>query len=123
MEIRSKLLGSRVRDNLARLLYEIPDEPTHEVLIRPYRSKRSTEQNAKMHAIIRDIAQGGSIEDTKRRLLMKWSGYEVRTLPDGSEYPVPAVGGSSKLTVDQMSEFIDWLEWFAAEWGVERTAA
>lgn len=122
-EQRYILRGGAVRDNLCARIHEIPETPPMEVVIRPYKSKRSLEQNAKMWTLIRAIAQGDELEVTKDRLLMKWAGWEVRSLPDGTEYPVPAVGGSSRLTVEQMSEFIDWLEVFAAEWGVHVQAA
>lgn len=116
---RFKLLGSRVRDSLARLLYEIPDEPTHEVLIRPYRSKRSTKQNARIHAELRPYAEahGKPLLAMKQYLNAMHMGGEMIEMGDGTVIPWPAKG-TSDFTVEEASHFISIIQSLKAEEGI-----
>ena len=108
------------RERAAAWISHLPiSDPPLVVSVAEFKAKRSNEQNDMMWALVRAIAQGDEVERTKDRLLMKWAGYDVKELPDGTQYPVPTVGGSSKLDKEQMGDFINYLLAFCAEWGIE----
>jgi len=81
---------------------------------------RSLLANAKMWAMLHDISKAEPMgrkhtpEDWKC-IFMRALEYEIRFVMglDGSNFPVGF--RSSKMTVGQMSEFIEYLLWFGAE--------
>lgn len=91
---------------------------------------RSLEQNAKLHALIGDIAKEviwankeQSVETWKRLLTAAWlraRGEPVEMLPSIDGHGVDIVfRPTSKLTVEEMSEFIEYVQAWAVEQGIE----
>lgn len=87
---------------------------------------RSLDQNAKFHAMCRDIAKHvewagrkWSEEDWKRILLA--AKFEQAVVPNPLGYSVIVVNKkrSRDLTLEQMTEFIGEVEAFGAEQGIE----
>jgi len=92
---------------------------------------RTLDQNAKFHAMIGDIAKqmsetGSSwtLEDWKRLLIDQWAADTNRRI--GSV--VPSLDGhrvvqlglqSAKFSVEDAGEFIEWLDAWAAQKGIE----
>ena len=98
------------------------------VSIRP--ATRSTEQNAKLHALLGDIADrvkwAGAkrdIEVWKRLLTAAWlraRGESIEVLPAVDGHGIDVVfRHTSKLTVTEMSELIEFVTAWAIENGVE----
>lgn len=113
------LSTARARETAHRL---VDAAPVGAVLnLRP--ATRSTDQNAKMWAMLSDISRAkprGIIEtaDTWKCLAMHACGFEVQFLQGLDGRPFPAGFRSSRLTKDQMSQLIEWLYAFGAENGV-----
>ena len=91
---------------------------------------RSLEQNAKLHALIGDIAKEviwankeQSVETWKRLLTAAWlraRGEPVEMLPAIDGHGVDIVfRPTSKLTVEEMSEFIEYIQAWAVEQGIK----
>jgi hypothetical protein len=92
---------------------------------------RTLDQNAKFHAMIGDVAkqmaEAGSswtLEDWKRLLIDQWAADTNRRI--GSV--VPSLDGhrvvqlglqSAKFSVEDAGEFIEWLDAWAAQKGIE----
>ena len=91
---------------------------------------RSLEQNALLHALIQEIAKSvtwaGSLReaDTWKRLLtaawLRARGEPVEMLPAIDGYGVDIVfRKTSNMTVNEMTEFIEYIQSWAAEQGIE----
>jgi hypothetical protein len=87
---------------------------------------RSSEQNAKFHAMCRDIAKQlewagrrWSEEDWKRILLAAKFGQDVVSNPLGYSVIVVNKKRSRGLTIEEMTEFIGEVEAFGTTEGVE----
>ena len=114
------------RRNTMQAVLEAPTG--YVVEIKPH--NRSLEQNAKLHALIGDIAKEviwankeQSVETWKRLLTAAWlraRGEPVEMLPSIDGHGVDIVfRPTSKLTVEEMSEFIEYVQAWAVEQGIE----
>lgn len=86
----------------------------HEVLIRPYKSKRSLEANAKLHALLASIASftGDDMESTKLQMKSLFLiPKATHKLPSGDKYVV--FPSTADFNVSEMSEFIEKVQAFA----------
>jgi len=96
--------------------------PDHAVInIRP--ADRTTDQNAKMWAMLSDISKAKPLERTHtpevwKALFMHACGYEVQFAVGLSGEPFPLGFRSSRLTKEQMSELIEFMHQWCAEKGV-----
>ena len=90
---------------------------------------RSTEQNRKLHAMVRDISKqvlwAGALmdEETWKRVLLA-AKFDQRIVPNpftGIGMVVVNVKRSRDLTLDEMTEFLGEIEAFGASQGVEWT--
>jgi len=130
MELRSPAQAKVVMERLwAKLKPALEAGKEFTVEIKPL--NRTLDQNAKFHAMIGDIAQqmgqaGSSwtVEDWKRLLIDQFAADTDRRI--GSV--VPSLDGqrvvqlglqSKKFSVEEASEFIEWLEAWAAYNGIE----
>tara|TARA_R100000322_G_C5437336_1_gene190046 strand:+ start:658 stop:978 length:321 start_codon:yes stop_codon:yes gene_type:complete len=94
---------------------EIP--PLQEVVIRPYRQKRSLQQNALLHKWFDEIAKTtGEYTADDIKTLMK-AKFSPRKLVCGEMIPT----ATSKLNSAQMAEFMEQVAAFAATYGVALT--
>ena len=94
---------------------EIP--PLQEVVIRPYRRKRSLQQNALLHKWFDEIAKTtGEYTADDIKTLMK-SKFSPRKLVCGEMIST----GTSSLNSAQMAEFMAQVSGFAATYGVALT--
>lgn len=89
-------------------------------------AKRTADQNARMWAMLTDIAGQVEWEGKKRRtkvwkeLFMDYLPREMETLPalDGTERRVPLGRSTSDLSKSEMSDLMTLIEKFGAENGV-----
>lgn len=86
------------------------------ITVEPRKTKRTLDQNAYLHAVpfplIADYV-GCSVEDIKYDLMGEKWGWKPSALDPNRMIPV--MPHTSDMTVEQCSEFIDWLIPFAAE--------
>ena len=118
------LVSARVRANCCEAIVHAPNGSR--VTIRP--PKRTLEQNAKLHAMLRDIVNQHPVEFGGRELslddwkaaMMQSLGHNIRWIPspfDGGVVAVPP--RTSKMSVDQCAEAIEALYAKGAEWGIK----
>jgi hypothetical protein len=83
-------------------------------------TKRTLDQNAYLHAVPFPILAeyfGSSVEDIKHDLMGEKWGWKPSPL--NPHRMIPVLAETSKMTVEQCTEFIDWLlPWAATEHGV-----
>lgn len=117
-----RLVHQAARENAIRAVSEAPEG--YAVEIKPV--TRSLEQNAKLHALLSDIARvlpwAGSYRDVetwKRLLTAAWlraRGEPIEMLPALDGHGVDIVfRRTSELTVPEMIELIDYIEAWAAD--------
>ena len=83
----------------------------YRVTIEPFRSKRSLDQNAYLHAVpLKIISQhtGFEIEELKEYLLGEAFGWRESTA-FGKHRQLPVKHGTSSLRKDEFSWFIEWV--------------
>lgn len=94
------------------------------MLIKFQEPTRSLDQNAKLWAILGDVARqathnGQSYStDAWKALFMSACGHELKMMAGLSGEPVPMGLSSSKLGVAEMGELIEFIQCWAAENGV-----
>jgi hypothetical protein len=113
------------RDRAAQAVKDAPDG----WVVRITKPTRTLEQNALIHPVCRQIrkymvAHGApkkSEEWWRYYLVAKWAGNEVMQDPDGSGgiVVIPKHAGTSGLSKEEASEFIEWAYAFGANIGVE----
>jgi len=114
------------RKNAIQAILEAPDG--YAVSIKP--KNRSLEQNAKLHALIQEIAQETEwvgkkqeVETWKRLLTAAWlraRGEPVEMLPAIDGHGVDIVfRRTSDLTVPEMIELIEYIQAWAVEQGID----
>jgi len=114
------------RRNAMQAVMEAPTG--YAVEIKP--KNRTLDQNAKIHALIQKISQkviwagkAQEVETWKRLLTAAWlraRGEPVEMLPAIDGYGVDIVfRPTSKLTVEEMSEFIEYVQAWAVNQGIE----
>lgn len=86
--------------------------------------QRTTEQNKRLHALIRAIAehpiagQQFGFEALKEYIARRWIGIETIDLPDGAR--VERAMSTTTLSVEQCARLMDILEaWAATDLGIE----
>lgn len=98
--------------------------PDLEICIRPYKSKRSIEQNRRLWKIYQHLSETVWV-DVRRFDPETWHeyckgkfiGYDVIAMPDGSEIRRPM--SSAKLNTAEMTDYQNNIQaWAAAEFGV-----
>lgn len=120
------LISSRVRDNALAAVNEA--EPGAIVSVSP--PKRSLEQNAKLHAILTDLARSTLTWAGKRRSVEEWkmlavSGHAIATKEAGEIIPglenefVSIRESTAQMSVKRASSLIEYLISFCAQHGVE----
>jgi 2-phospho-L-lactate guanylyltransferase (CobY/MobA/RfbA family) len=126
--------ADRVRE-VFRLAYlfavELADGNAVEVIVRTVKSKRTLEQNAKMWAMLTDIAEQKQwIVDGRLQYLEpeEWKDILTAALTQELRVAQGVNGGmvllgrrTSKMTISQMQDLIEVMQAFAAEHGVRWT--
>jgi hypothetical protein len=118
------LRDSIIRRNAALSILSVPLQPMHEVVIRPHRARRSSEQNDKLHALLRDIARQFkhhgevlTVEDWKALFTAAYCGQKVVPSLDGGGFVVLS-RHTSRMPVAECSDLIELI----TAWGVEHGA-
>ena len=98
--------------------------PDLEICIRPYKSKRSIEQNRRLWKIYQHLSETVWVDGRRfdpetwhEYCKGKFIGYDVIAMPDGSEIRRPM--SSTKLNTAEMTDYQNNIQaWAAAEFGV-----
>ena len=126
---RSKMTGQTVilRGPPQRLLaHKMVDTALTDYVVTVRPPKRSLDQNARMWAMLADIAKQCELDGRKfiredwKCIFMRACGWDVMFLPGLSDgRPFPAGFKSSKMTVRQMADLITFIIAYGDERGVE----
>ncbi len=103
---------SDLKKRAISIIDALPLEDTHEVVIRPYKSKRSLDQNNKMWAMLNDIA-AQVIWYGEKLTTIEWK--DVITAGVKKQKVVPGIDGgfvivgarTSKMSIKEMTEVIE----------------
>ncbi len=120
------LISSRVRDNALQAINEA--EPNSVISVSP--PKRSVDQNAKLHAILSDLARSPLTWAGKRRTIDEWkmlavSAHAVATNESGEIIPglegefVAIRESTAQMSVRRASSLIEYLLAFCAQHEVD----
>ena len=113
------LAGPSSRKTAHMLIDKLPDGST----VRCDLPKRTLDQNAKMQAMLSDIARAKPLgrrytPDDWKAIMMNACGWECQFLEGLDGRPFPQGFRSSRLTKEQMSNLIEYMLAFGAEHGV-----
>ena len=113
------LVGQSQRDFAKRLIDAAPVG----AVVNVREGRRSSDQNAKMRAMLSDISRAKPrglrhTPDVWKALMMKACGHQVQFVNGIDGEPFPVGFRSSRLTKSQMSDLIEFMYQFGAENGV-----
>lgn len=114
-----------LRGDLQRALAKrLIDQAPHDAVVKIGAARRSAEANAKMWAMLSDISRAKPegrthIPEVWKTLAMHACGHEVQFLNGLNGEPFPAGFRSSKLSVNQMSDLIEFLYEYGSRHGIK----
>jgi hypothetical protein len=106
----------------------LPIEPFYEVIIQEHKTKRSLDQNRKMWAVLRDIANqvewyGNKLTKEDWKCIFTSALKQTKVVPNLDSTGFVSIGlYTSKMSVKGMNDLITLIEAFGAEKGVKWTA-
>lgn len=113
------LRNDRIRDNAVSLIKSltISEERLIKITVEDYEENRSLEQNAKLHAMLGELADqtGYRLDEIKSIILIELGHCKHVVDPDGNEYKIPK--STSKMSVKKLSELIEEIYQWSAENG------
>jgi len=89
------------------------------VEIKRFRAKRTSEQQAKLHAMLRDMARHNGISEEQMKIHAKFESYWPQEERVINGMPAFIALSESQLTVEQESEVISQLQAVGDTFGVE----
>lgn len=115
-----RLIGEDQRRLALRLIAAAPAN----AVVTIAEAKRSNDQNAKLWALLSDIARARPMgrrhtPDDWKALAMNACGWDCQFQEGLDGRPFPVGFRSSRLTVGQMANLITWLYAFGSEYGVQ----
>jgi hypothetical protein len=120
------IIGESQRHRAIQIIAELPLVPVHEVVIRERKSTRSIEQNARMWAMLTDIATQ-VIWHGNRLTPENWKDVFSASLKQ--QQVVPGLDGgfvvmgqrTSKMTIAEMGDLMELMTAFGVQRGVKFT--
>jgi len=124
MKYKTVISTEELRQRATDLVHALPLDFSHEVVIRPYKSKRNEDQNAKMWSMLAEISQQVEWYGQK---LTKEEWKDVFTASLKRQKVVPGIDGgfvvigahTSKMSVSDMSELIEFAMAFGCQHNVK----
>lgn len=106
------------QDAVGEFYQKHPKADKAQVVIKEYKINRSTAQNNLLHMWIGIVAQelGYTRDAMKTILVEKFLGYEEVTTK--SNKVIKTLRSTSKLKVDEFTEFLAEIDMFMAEWSI-----
>ena len=98
---------------------DLESETDYEVIVRPYKSSRSMEQNNLLHSWLREIAEetGHTVEEIKDYVCSEYLGSREYIGINGT--PKRRLVTTSELSVEEMSALIERVAQLGAEVGAQ----
>ena len=112
-----RIVNDDVRRNCLAAIQRLPDEPVHEVIIKPFRKNRSLAQNRLYWMWLREIrdfleaATGQHYSDEELHDFYRKRFLPTRVIEINGETDI-ARKSTRRLTVKQFSEYLERLEYY-----------
>lgn len=121
-----RLINTHVRENAAKAVRSAPEG--YAVIVRP--PTRTLDQNAKLHALLSDLAASPMKWAGKRRTMDEWKAITISGHSVATDHPgevIPGIEGefvairesSASMSVARAASLIDYIEAFCVSHGVE----
>jgi len=122
------LRDATIRRSAAYAVAALPLEPVSEVVIRPHKAKRTTDQNDRLHAMLRDLAsqvdwhgEKLDIENWKALFTASLCGQKVVPSLDGGGFTVLS-RHTSRMSIAECSDLMELISAWGVEHGVKFSA-
>jgi len=87
-----------------------------EMVLRPYKAKRSDMQNRRLHKIIRMCAEHAGYSVAEMKLTFKEELLEPLEIVEIKDYRIPEFKSTSDMAVGELTSFMEGVEDLAALW-------
>ena len=122
--IATKANKTYLLDRIRIVLDDATKDDDCEVIIQPFKSKRSLEQNQRLWKLYNEIADNVWIDGRKYEAKVwheyfktEYLGFDDLTLPNGKTVIIPL--STTKLNTKQMTEYQTKIELFGSSHGIE----
>ena len=110
-----KMTSNEELEHVKRQLGELDLSQAWEVEVKPFAFNRSTAQNKRYWALIKELGSFLGYEDAEMHELMKYKFLSYKTEMLGEEIPV--IPSTSKLTIKDFVSYLSQVERFAVQLG------
>ena len=112
---RLKITCEEELENVRRQIGELDLSNAWEVEVKPFAFNRSTQQNKRYWALIKELGSYLGYSESEMHELMKYKFLSYKTEMLGEEIPV--IPSTSKLTIKEFVSYLSQVERFAVELG------
>jgi len=112
---RLKITSEEDVENLRRFVGELDLSKAYEVEIKPFAFNRSTQQNKRYWALIKELGSFLGYDESEMHELMKYKFLSYKQEMLGDEMVV--IPSTSKLTIKEFVEYLSKVERFAVSLG------
>ena len=112
---RLKITSEEDVENLRKLVGELDLSKAYEVEIKPFAFNRSTQQNKRYWALIKELGNFLGYDEGEMHELLKYKFLSYKTEMLGDEMVV--IPSTSKLTIKEFVAYLDKVERFAVSLG------
>ena len=112
---RLKITSEEELEHVRKQIGELDLSNAWEVEVKPFAFNRSTAQNKRYWALIKELGSYLGYEDSEMHELMKYKFLSYKTEMLGEEIPV--IPSTSKLTIKDFVSYLSQVERFAVQLG------
>ena len=112
---RYKVTSNEELEHVRKQIGELDLSKAWEVEVKPFAFNRSTEQNKRYWALIKELGSFLGYDEGEMHELMKYKFLSYKTEMLGEEIPV--IPSTSKLTIKEFVEYLEKVERFAVSLG------
>ena len=112
---RYKVTSTEELEHVRKQIGELDLSKAWEIEVKPFAFNRSTAQNKRYWALIKELGSFLGYEDAEMHELMKYKFLSYKTEMLGDEMVV--IPSTSKLTIKEFVAFLDQVERFAVQLG------
>ena len=114
---RYKVTSNEELEHVRKQIGELDISKAWEVEVKPFAFNRSTEQNKRYWALIKELGSFLGYDEGEMHELMKYKFLSYKTEMLGEEIPV--IPSTSKLTIKEFVEYLSKVERFAVSLGFQ----
>ena len=114
---RYKVTSEEELENVRKQIGELDLSKAWEVEVKPFAFNRSTEQNKRYWALIKELGSFLGYDEGEMHELLKYKFLSYKTEMLGEEIPV--IPSTSKLTIKEFVQYLSKVERFAVSLGFQ----